>query len=608
MNKAGGMSARLRRLAIAMVVVALVAGTQGLQAGSATWNLNPTSNDWNTAENWTPATIPSSETDVATFGVSNTTNVVCGDAPGPAGTTTVVGGIVFTEGASSYTITVTPVFDIVYPSVLDIYGAGITNDSGVVQNLVAANSGTTKASARIAFEGSSSAGDNVVITNEGGASATGDGRYGAFTEFGYQSSDTASAGDATVITNGGEVSGAIGGFALLTTMSNANRATFINYPGEVSGAGSGSTLIETAGNIGSSTFIGNPATITGAEGGWAEYDYGTANGARFIANGATTAGPEAGQIYVYGGDGYATFRGKGGRASGAQGGLIDLFNLPNSDQTVVIAESGRNGGLGGTILIENEAVVDQGQFQLHGNGTLDLTNATTQIVSIGSLTGNGIVSLAGHALSIGNNNLNTGFSGLIQGSGGVTKVGSGTLTLTGANTYTAATTVTAGTLRVNNQTGSATGTGVVRVTAGTLGGKGIIAGLVTIGTGSGTGAVLAPSVGSNRPVILTIQRALTFKADSTYSYKLTTRNPNADQVIASGVTIDSAAQFSFQQIGNNSLSGGTVFTAISNTSVNPIAGTFANLPDGSTFTVGNNTFQVSYEGGDGNDLTLTVVP
>jgi autotransporter-associated beta strand protein len=288
--------------------------------------------------------------------------------------------------------------------------------------------------------------------------------------------------------------------------------------------------------------------------------------------------------------------------------LIDLFALPASEQTVVIAKGGTNGGLGGTILIEAEAVVDQGQFQLHGNGTLNLTNATTQIVSIGSLAGNGIVSLAGHTLSIGNNNLSTNFSGLIQDSGAVMKLGSGMLTLTGANSYTGATTVTAGTLRVNNQTGSATGTGVVKVNAGTLGGQGIIAGLITIGSGSGPGAVLAPSVGSNRLATLTIQRALTFKADSTYTCKLNTRNPSADQVIARGVTIDSGAQFSFQQVGNNRLSSGSVFTVLNNTSAIPITGSFVNLPDNSTFTVGRNTYQASYSGGDGNDLTLTVVP
>jgi fibronectin-binding autotransporter adhesin len=53
---------------------------------------------------------------------------------------------------------------------------------------------------------------------------------------------------------------------------------------------------------------------------------------------------------------------------------------------------------------------------------------------------------------------------------------------------------------------------------------------------------------------------------------------------------------------------GAVFTVIQNTSTDAIAGTFSNLPDGSMITVGSNTFQADYEGGDGNDLTLTVVP
>ena len=60
--------------------------------------------------------------------------------------------------------------------------------------------------------------------------------------------------------------------------------------------------------------------------------------------------------------------------------------------------------------------------------------------------------------------------------------------------------------------------------------------------------------------------------------------------------------------GFRSFDYGTVFTAISNTSATPISGTFFNLADSSIHTLGQNTYQVSYEGGDGNDLTLTVVP
>ncbi len=47
---------------------------------------------------------------------------------------------------------------------------------------------------------------------------------------------------------------------------------------------------------------------------------------------------------------------------------------------------------------------------------------------------------------------------------------------------------------------------------------------------------------------------------------------------------------------------------MSNTSAAPISGIFSNLADGATVVVGSNTLEASYEGGDGNDLTLTVVP
>jgi len=47
---------------------------------------------------------------------------------------------------------------------------------------------------------------------------------------------------------------------------------------------------------------------------------------------------------------------------------------------------------------------------------------------------------------------------------------------------------------------------------------------------------------------------------------------------------------------------------IRNTSADPISGTFSNLPDGAIVNVNGNNLQASYEGGDGNDLTLTVVP
>lgn len=74
--------------------------------------------------------------------------------------------------------------------------------------------------------------------------------------------------------------------------------------------------------------------------------------------------------------------------------------------------------------------------------------------------------------------------------------------------------MSAGKLIVTNSARSATGTGPVQ-DAGELGGRGIIAGATTIGTGSGAGATLMPEIGSSQQVTLTFQSALTFKDDAT---------------------------------------------------------------------------------------------
>lgn len=188
------------------------------------------------------------------------------------------------------------------------------------------------------------------------------------------------------------------------------------------------------------------------------------------------------------------------------------------------------------------------------------------------------------------------------------KTGTGEWTLAGANTYTGDTTVYQGTLIVTNKSGSATGTGPVSVSAGMLGGSGIITGAVTVGTGSGTGAFLAPAHGGDKQLTFTIRSSLTFNSDSTYTYTFNANGNRSkiDKVVASGVTINSGATFNLSGTTQGILTQGTVLTVIKNTAETPIAGTFSNLPDGAIVTVNGNNLQASYEGGDGNDLTLTV--
>jgi len=71
--------------------------------------------------------------------------------------------------------------------------------------------------------------------------------------------------------------------------------------------------------------------------------------------------------------------------------------------------------------------------------------------------------------------------------------------------------------------------------------------------------------------------------------------------------INAGAQLSITDLATGTLSPGTTFTAIDTTATTRTSGTFANLPAAGTVTVGSNSFQANYEGGDGNDLTLTVV-
>jgi len=75
------------------------------------------------------------------------------------------------------------------------------------------------------------------------------------------------------------------------------------------------------------------------------------------------------------------------------------------------------------------------------------------------------------ALTAGSNNASTTYSGIISGTGSLTKTGSGALVLSGADTYSGATTITAGTLQVGSggatPTGSIASTSAVNIGSGT---------------------------------------------------------------------------------------------------------------------------------------------
>lgn len=140
------------------------------------------------------------------------------------------------------------------------------------------------------------------------------------------------------------------------------------------------------------------------------------------------------------------------------------------------------------------------------------------------------------------------------------QVGAGTTVLTAANTYTGGTTISAGTLEVNNTTGSGSGSGAVTAsTGGTLSGSGSIAGTTVISSG----AVLAPGVGTTA----TSNQTLTFTAAGT---AVDVQNGGQIQLsITSSSQIDASFEFSTTALTYLNTHGGvagTPYTTIWNKS------------------------------------------
>ncbi len=556
-------------------------------AGSATWSSHPSSGDWNTAANWVPNTVPNSSSDIATFGTSNLTNI------SSENTVINLDSAVFNGGAPSYTITL----DV---SALFLNGAGIVNNSGEVQSFVMPLEGRLDGS--IFFYNSATAGNRTSYSTVGG--------YFSF-------NDLSSAGSATFDLTDGSLQASMDFFDSSTAADatvNASAGANIGFLDSASGGNVTLNLtteatVDFVGDTNADHAIGN--CIGGDQyfgAGIFFQESASAGEGIFTTIGGSTSGEKGGFI-EFDGDATAdkaTFVINGGMGAGLAGASLTFFDTTTAAQANISANGGVDGSDGGVISFQKSSKGSKASITLQGNGELDLSNHKAPGVTIGSLSGGGLVLLAANSLTIGSNNQSTTFSGVIQDGGGVTKSGTGTLTLSGANLYTGKTTVAGGVLLANNKRGSATGTGSVNVNAGALGGKGRISGAVTIGTGSGAGAVLAPSVGARQPQTLSLTNSLTLKADSTYTCQLSTGKARADQVIAKGVTIQTGAQFDLRAIAKKKLATGTVFTVINNTSTSAISGAFANLADGAILTVGKNQLQVSYAGGDGNDLTLIV--
>ncbi len=561
-------------------------------ASSATWKPDPASGDWNRVGNWTPATVPNGPTDIATFGNSSTTSV-------SLSANTQVDSVVFSAAASAFNIA-TP-----HTIIFTVSGAGIVNNSGVTQGFVVNTDPANPLGnpARMVFTGSAAVGATVQLTTSGGVN----GGVGSLIEFHDQSTP----GSALITNNGGVQNSAAGQTQFLDN-STAASATIDNRAVTDGGFSAGGLTVF----FGNSS-AGNATIINRALNGQ--------NGAPGVTTFAENSSAGHANIVCEGADNILGFGGTVDFVDNATAGDAQITLLAVPSRTSAAVKFFGNSSAGNATIIANGASGNGGviafaggdggtaRFVINGDAVLDASFPDDDGVNLGSVEGSGALLLGSNEIRIGTNNLSTAFNGIILDKvtgthGSITKVGTGTLELGGDNLYSGNTTVENGTLRISNREGSGTGTSVVKINAGTLAGNGTIAGTTTVGAGNGSGATLAPSAGARQPTKLTIQSMLTFKSDGSYTFTLNARKAAADMVAANGVTLESGAQFILRTVAMKRLPAGTSFTAISNTSAEQISGTFANLPDGATLVAGRNTFAASYSGGDGNDLTLTVVP
>ena len=271
--------------------------------------------------------------------------------------------------------------------------------------------------------------------------------------------------------------------------------------------------------------------------------------------------------------GSATITNNGGTGEHSTGGYTQFLDAATAGSATIITNGGTGGGAGGTTYFFDSSDGGTARAITNGNGSFDISGLTTAGMGIGSIEGSGNYFLGSKTLIVGGNNLSTTVSGVIQdggidgGVGGsLTKIGTGTLTLSGANTYTGATTVNAGSLIVDGSIASAQ---TLVNAGGFLGGHGTIGGnLVNNGI---VGQV-------NSPGTLTVSGNYTQNAGGTLRIGVGGLAPSQHDVLAVKGHASLAGTLQLIQLGSFSLQPGNQITFL--TANNGVSGTFSTVQNG----------------------------
>jgi autotransporter-associated beta strand protein len=179
----------------------------------------------------------------------------------------------------------------------------------------------------------------------------------------------------------------------------------------------------------------------------------------------------------------------------------------------------------GTLTMNGGLVTVGGTLSQGTSGTINLNSGGTLQIGVGGTTGVlGVDALTNNGTLIFNRSDASTYSGIISGTGAVTKQGAGTLTLTSTSSYTGPTQVDSGSLFVDGRLGN---TAVLVASGGLLGGTGTIDGSLVVLDGG----TLSPG---NSPGILHVG-SLQLDEFSTTLMEITgTSTSLYDQIVGNG--------------------------------------------------------------------------
>lgn len=445
-------------------------------------------------------------------------------------------------------------------------GAAFTVASGVTglvkfQNTVAGNSGITASgtTSNLRFDANVTLGNGDTGTNLAGTTVL-DGLTFTGNDGITLNVVTLSSGDVSIATQTGDVNlngninGAVGfkvrsdaAILLAGNIGNSTAPSSIDMVANTTFTGAGTIKTTGAANLGGSS-VGNSTTPITLD----------------STTGLTTTSTGNGNLFL-----------------GALSNSIPITLFTAGTGTISIKS-------GTYALSGSNKISDDSKVNLDG-GVLNMAGFTE---TIGALLGStNLTTAAGARLTLGGNTIDT-YSGIMSGPGELVRTGNGSTTLSGPNTYTGNTTLYSGKLIVSADQASN-----YTVSGGTLGGTG------KVGTLTSTIGNIAP--GTSPGKLTSGNFSLTGPAAFLIDIQGTVPGTSYDQMVVNGTV----------NLGNSTLTitttsftpvSGNEFVLISNDGSDAVTGTFKGYANNSIVTVNGMNFQITYFGGDGNDVVLRV--